>query len=126
MYAQFTCVLSVMLPSFIYEQSKRDIERINGEIKDIEGKMMEIIESSDNLKDNYMPVGSVKGTALINTVSILVTTQNFTRFDSSRQFACYAGMAPFGSQSGASVKKMPHASHLTNKKINPKCPLEYN
>ena len=53
MYAQFTCVLSVMLPSFIYEQSKRDIERINGEIKDIEGKMMEIIESSDNLKDNY-------------------------------------------------------------------------
>ena len=47
---------------YIYEQSKRDIERINGEIKDIEAKMMEIIESSNNLKDNYMPVSSVNPT----------------------------------------------------------------
>jgi transposase len=88
---------------YIYEQSKRDIERINGEIKDIESKMTEIIVSSEKLKDNYMPVSSVKGVALINAASILVATQNFTRFDSSWQFACYAGMATFGSQSGAII-----------------------
>ncbi|MDR0612787.1 MAG: hypothetical protein LBG45_04800 [Dysgonamonadaceae bacterium] len=44
---------------YIYERSKRDIERINREIKDIEGKMTEIIESSEKLKDNYMLVSSV-------------------------------------------------------------------
>ncbi|MDR1682681.1 MAG: IS110 family transposase [Candidatus Symbiothrix sp.] len=35
---------------------------------------------------------------------MLVATQNFTRFENSRQFACYAGMAPFDSQSGTSIK----------------------
>jgi transposase len=81
---------------YIYEQSKRDIERINRERKAGEEKMREWIESSDSLKENYRLISSIKGVALINTVAILVSTQNFTRFANSRQFACYAGMATFG------------------------------
>jgi transposase len=54
---------------------------------------------------------------MINTVAIPVATQNFTRFANSRQFACYAGLAPFGSQSGSSINVAHHVSHLANKKI---------
>ncbi|MDR0582150.1 MAG: IS110 family transposase [Prevotellaceae bacterium] len=59
----------------------------------------------------------MKGIALINTVMLLVSTQNFTGFSTSRQFCCYAGLAPFGSQSGTSIKTAPHVSHIADKKI---------
>jgi transposase len=102
---------------FIYEQSKKDIERINKEIKEIEKRMLEQIKSDETLNENYEIVSSIKGVALLNTVAILVSTQNFTRFQSSRQFACYAGMAPFGKQSGTSIKTKPHVSRLADKRI---------
>ncbi|MDR0582162.1 MAG: transposase, partial [Prevotellaceae bacterium] len=82
---------------YIYEQSMRDVERINKEIKDIERKMLALIHSDECLRENYTLICSMKGIALINTVMLLVSTQNFTGFSTSRQFCCYAGLAPFGS-----------------------------
>ena len=102
---------------FIHEQSQKDIDRINKKIKEIERRMLEEISRDESLQENYDLVSSVKGVALINTVAILVATQNFTRFDNSRQFACYSGMAPFGKQSGTSVNSKPRVSSLANKKI---------
>jgi hypothetical protein len=52
-------------------------ERIKREIKNIEAKMMELIQFSDSLSENYKLVTSIKGIAMINTVAILVATQNF-------------------------------------------------
>lgn len=102
---------------YIYEQSKKDIARIDKELKTIEAKMKDIIEKTERLKENYELVSSVKGIALINTVAILIHTKNFTSFDNARQFACYAGVVPFGDESGSSVKHTPRISHLANKEI---------
>jgi transposase len=102
---------------FVYEQSQKDIERINKEIKEVEKRMLNEIKSNESLQENYELVSSIKGISLINTAVILVLTQNFTRFENSRQFASYAGMAPFGKQSGTSIHSQPHVSHLANKKI---------
>jgi len=102
---------------FIYEQSQKDIERINKEIKEVEKRMLQQIESDESLKENYELISSIKGVALINTIAILVATQNFTRFECSRQFACYAGMAPFGKQSGTSINTRAKVSNLAAKKI---------
>jgi transposase len=102
---------------YIYEQSRRDIERISREIKDIEGKMLELIQGEERLRENYTLVRSVKGIALINTVALLVSTRNFSSFANSRQFCCYAGLAPFGLQSGTSIRTEPHVSHIADKKL---------
>jgi len=102
---------------YIYEQSKRDIERINKEIKEIERRMLEEIENNESLSENYKLVSSIKGISLINTTAILIATQNFTRFENSRQFACYSGMAPFGKQSGTSINTKPRVSGLADKNI---------
>jgi transposase len=101
----------------IYEQSKKIVESINKEIKRIEKEMLELINTSETLKENYRPVSSIKGIALLNTVAILVATENFTRFENSRQFACFSGMAPFGKQSGSSLKTKPHVSRLADRQI---------
>lgn len=102
---------------FIYEQSQKDIERLNNEIKTVEKRMLEQIETSAEMSENYNIISSVKGIAKINTIAILIATQNFTRFENSRQFACYTGMAPFGKQPGTSLHTKPHVSHLADKRI---------
>ena len=102
---------------YIYEQSQKDIERLNKEIKEVEKRMLAQIKSDESLQENFTLVTSIKGVALINTVAILLATQNFTRFDNPRQFACYAGMAPFGKHSGTSINSKPKVSRLANKKI---------
>jgi len=117
---------------YIYEQSQKDIDRINKEIKEIEKQMLEQIESDETLQENYELVSSIKGVALINTVTILVATHNFNRFENSRQFSCYAGMAPFGKQSGTSIHTKPHVSRLADKNIKvlltqaAKCAIVYD
>jgi transposase len=102
---------------FIYEQSKKDVERINKEIKEVERRMPEQIQSDERLMANYQLISSVKGVALINTATVPVVTQNFTRFENSRQFACYAGLAPFGKQSGTSINSNPRVNGLADKKL---------
>ncbi|MDR2927520.1 MAG: IS110 family transposase [Cytophagaceae bacterium] len=62
-------------------------------------------------------VASIKGVALINTVSVLVATQNFRQFEIIRQFAYYVRMLSFGRQSGTSTNCKTKVSHLANKKI---------
>ncbi|GHT09012.1 IS110 family transposase [Bacteroidia bacterium] len=102
---------------YIYEQSWQDIERIDKEIKKIEDRMKSIIKSNESLNETYEIITSLIGIALINAATIIVATENFTRFQNSRQFACYAGMAPFGKQSGSALNRQPHVSHLANKTI---------
>jgi transposase len=74
---------------YIYGQSRRDIERIGKEIKEIETKMQALMQESEAVRENCERVSSIKGIALINTVAIIVATQNFIRFENSRRFACY-------------------------------------
>jgi transposase len=117
---------------YIYEQSRKDMERINREIKETEKRMHEAIQADEALNETYEPVSSIKGVALINTVSIIVATGNFTRFQTGHRFACYSGMAPFGRQSGTSVKTQPHVSHPANRQIKAlliqaaKCAVRYD
>jgi transposase len=117
---------------YIYEDSLAEVERLNKRIKSCERKMLEIIRNNEALKENYEIVSSIKGIALINTIAMLVVTQNFTLFDNPRQYACYAGLAPFGKQSGSSISGKPHVSHLANKKIKvlltqaAKCAIQHN
>jgi transposase len=102
---------------YIYEQTKRDVERLNKEIKDVESKMKDIIQASEELKVNYLLATSIKGIALINTVALMIHTDNFTRFQNCRQLACYAGVVPFEKTSGSSIKGGSHVSHLANIQI---------
>ncbi|MDR2926870.1 MAG: IS110 family transposase [Cytophagaceae bacterium] len=83
----------------------------------MEKLMLKQIMSNERLQENYTLVSSIKGIALINTVAILVATQNFSRFENSRQFACYTGMAPFCRQSGTSIHSQPRVSRLADKKL---------
>lgn len=94
-------------------QREGQVERIAQIEKEIES----VIEKEAELKKNYGLARSVCGIGLVTTAFMLVTTNNFTNFESGREYACYAGIAPFEYSSGRSIKTRNKVSHLGHRKV---------
>jgi transposase len=47
---------------------------------------------------------------------MIAYTENLQKFSNSRQFSCYAGVAPFEHSSGTSIRGKSRVSHYANKK----------
>ena len=99
----------------IFEDSKRESQRIKKRIKALEEKMHKIIMNSE-LKRNYLLIISIKGVGMMTTVAMIVQTNNFESFESARQLASYCGCAPFPNESGT-INKGNRISHLANKEL---------
>lgn len=95
----------------ISDFTKSLVARINVIIKKVEKMMIDIINGEEDMCRNFQLICSVKGIGLVNAVSFLILTDNFTRITDPRKFATYAGMAPFERSSGTSVYKGIHTSH---------------
>ena len=93
------------------------ISTLKKQIQKAEKAIMEIIESSQTLRDQYVLLVSIKGIGIILAANILVTTVCFTKFDDSRKYACYCGTAPFSYASGTSIKGKTKVSQMANKKM---------
>ncbi|PQV51536.1 transposase [Jejuia pallidilutea] len=102
---------------FIFETQQRTIHYLTKQIKAIEQQMEELINSQMALKVNMELMLSIKGVGRQMATTMLIVTENFTKFDNSRKFASYCGIAPFAYQSGTSIKGRNRVSPLANKKI---------
>ena len=81
-------------------------------------KIKEYIESDDQLYSIFAIVTSMPGVGTINAVSLMVYTNNFTKFAyNPRKIACYYGIAPFGRDSGTSVHTDPRVGFIANKML---------
>lgn len=102
---------------FIKKSSNEDVQYFNKKIEQVEAKMEAFIKKDEELKRLFDLVVSVKGIGPQTAIYMLIHTLGFTCFTTSRQFACYCGVAPFEYTSGTSVKKKTRVSYLANKKI---------
>ena len=75
------------------------------------------IEEDEQIQQHFRLVNSVVGIGLVTSIAFLIYTQNFTSFDNGRQFACYAGVAPFEHSSGSSIRGKTKVSPLANRKM---------
>ena len=104
--------------SLIKSTNKRLCREIDEEIRRLEDKMDEIIDSVEEIRENYDILSSFTGVARINTIAFIVYTENFTKFDfNARKIATYWGVAPFQKESGSSIHTSPHVSGFCNKKL---------
>lgn len=87
------------------------------EIEDMEKAIKECLATDEALQTNYDLLVSIRGIGFVSAVALLIVTENFTRFDDHRKFACYCGVAPFTHTSGTSIRGKTRVSHLANKKI---------
>lgn len=110
--------LRVVKPSsVIFEAQEQIVEELNKQIKKVEKQIKALIDQDKQLKEIFDLVTSVKGVGLVLGVTMLVYTNCFTAFETWRKFATYCGIAPFGHDSGTSIKKRKRVHHLANKRI---------
>jgi transposase len=109
--------LGDQLPVRIIESTKYVVEVLEVEIREAKKAVEDLIASDGELAVNYELVASVQGIGFVTAVHLLMATENFTRFNNPRKFACYSGVAPFEHKSGSSIKGKTKVSQLANKKI---------
>lgn len=96
---------------------RRIIKTLEASIHSVEKEMKNIIKEDEELNRLYNLVVSVKGIGIIIASTMLVYTNAFKSFENARQFSCYIAIAPFGEQSGTSIKIDPKVSQLGHTKI---------
>lgn len=101
----------------VLRASKISVKQISKLIRQLEKDILTAIAREDELQRLYDLVTSIKGVGLVIGASMLVYTVGFTAFKTSRQFAVYVGVVPFGRTSGTSLNVPARVSHMAHKKL---------
>lgn len=92
------------------------LQQLSNSIKQAEKQITILIKQDKSMTKNYRLLLTIKGIGPVTAAYVLAHTDNFTKFENSRKFSCYAGLAPFEHSSGTSLKGKSRVSHYANKK----------
>lgn len=96
---------------------KTAIEGLKKSISAIDALIKKIISGNESLKKNHQLLLTIPGIGNVTAVYLIVCTNNFAGNISGKQLACYAGVAPFGIQSGTSIKVKEKVHKMANKEL---------
>lgn len=102
---------------YITNRIEDQVQEIKEKITQVQDEIMSIIKQNDGVYNNYKMITSIKGIGPVIAFYVIVHTLNFTSFENSRRFNCYAGVAPFGTDSGTSIHTHPKVSSMANKRL---------
>jgi len=94
---------------------KENITHLEKQILSTEKAMNKLIKQDDSMINNYKLSKTVKGVGMVLAVQMLLHTHNYTRFESSRQFAAYCGLVPY--QSGTSINGRNKKHPISDRKM---------
>jgi transposase len=107
-------------PSKLIRQSvsvcSQALKAIDADLDRAEKAIDELIAKDTELKRLFALVSSVKGIGKVTATQILITTNEFKDINNAKQYACYAGVAPFIEESGI-FKGKGRVSPMANKKV---------
>lgn len=96
----------------IHQPAMKGIEE---SLKSLEIEIDNLIKCNSHWHENIELVCSINGIGRVVCLWVLVYTRNFHADFNSRKFASLAGVAPFVSESGSSVKNGSHNHHFSHK-----------
>jgi len=99
------------------ELSEAPLEAMEQSIKAFDAQIEDLLNSDIKLARQAEIVKSLPGFGQVITSKLIQITQGFTRLNTPRQLACFAGVAPFEYSSGTSLKGRSRVSHLANKDL---------
>jgi transposase len=105
------------LSALVLQSSNNMLHALSIESKKIEQQIEQAIKQDPDVLSNYELIKTVRGIGFATAVHFIIATENFTRFENHRKFACYCGVAPFENSSGTSVRGKTKVSSLANRKI---------
>jgi len=109
--------IGIQEKDLILQSQLKIVKELDKQIERIENETELIIESQEALQQNFRLLTSIKGVGKVLAMASIIKTNNFTRFDTARKFACFCGTAPFEHSSGTSIKGRTRVSHLADKKM---------
>lgn len=92
------------------KRTSKIISELNKQISAIEAQILDVIRSDESIRRNYGLLLTLKGVGMVNALTTIIATGNFTRFQTARQYAKFCCVAPLTCQSGTSVKNGDHIS----------------
>jgi len=110
-------VLDQDMDKILLETQISAIQHLNTLISNIEKELTRIIKKEGHLNNLFKLITSIKGVGKQTALFMIAYTHGFQKFENSRKFASYCGIAPFPNQSGTSIRGRTKVSHLANKKI---------
>lgn len=93
------------------------LKMLEKQIEDLQEETEKIIKANSKINDNYKYLRSVRGVGPVTAIVTIIKTANFTKFENSRKFSCFCGIAPFEHSSGTSFKGRTRISHLGDKEM---------
>jgi transposase len=118
---EFKDVGNLVMAKLLTKTIKSSLTAIDKDLKNIEIKIIDVINEDDNLKLLYKLITSVVGIGFVTAINLLIHTNGFTMMKDAIKLACYCGVAPFEYSSGSSVRGKTKVHHMANKKL--KCNL---
>jgi transposase len=100
--------------SSLYNKS---IEAVQADIENVNREMDFIIDSDERLSQLMKLQMSIPGIGRIIARQMIIATNEFIDFDTSRQFAAHCGVAPFEISSGGVSLGRTKVSHLADKEL---------
>lgn len=101
----------------VIKVSTKSIKALKKDIEKVEVVIKNLIKNNEALNEVYKYTTSVKSVGFVAASYLLVYTNGFTRFASSKQIASYCGIAPFEYSSGTSIKGRTRVHHMANKDL---------
>jgi len=92
------------------------LKAIDADLERADNKIDKLIADDPELRRLFGLVISVSGVGKVTATQILITTNEFKDISNPKQYACYAGVAPFTDDSGK-IEKKARVSHMANKKV---------
>lgn len=92
------------------------LKAIDADLKRADQAIDKLIVDDPELQRLFSLITSVSGVGSVTATQILITTNEFKDISNPKQYACYAGVAPFTDESGK-IRKKARVSHMANKKV---------
>jgi transposase len=99
----------------VYRSIKRSLKGIQKEIQLLEKKLLELVKSQQQKQLTLLK--SIPGMGTKTSIILIVLTDGFTKFESSKQLCSYAGTTPTIRISGSSVRGKSRISKMGNQKL---------
>lgn len=92
------------------------IKLLDSQIASLEKKMVELIDSDDDLSKTSAIAQSVPGIGPVTATELIIKTDNFKRVSTAKKCATLAGIAPFPNSTGKSDRGS-HVSNMGDKQL---------
>jgi transposase len=92
------------------------IEHIEKAMKKIDLQIQDVLNANMDIQKNIQLLTGVPGVGRQTALQLILRTDNFTKFKSAKQLACFAGVVPFKNESGTLVKRA-RVSQMANKSL---------